>query len=181
MSFNQQYFLPVSAFPNSNVPRQFEYLSADTLATITAADYFLDTYMALLAGDLIMVFAAGATTPTVVVVTAASVSTVTVSVGGSQTMIVSGAVTPGITELLLNDTTPLIAATIADAKAHQGLFIVKQIDAGTAGHTLTLTSGTLNGTNNVATLNAANEALVVWFDSLGNGTIVENVGSVAIS
>jgi len=71
--------------------------------------------------------------------------------------------------------------TIADAINHQGIFIVKQTSSGTNGHTLTLTSGTFDGTNNVATFNAVNEALIVYFDSAGDGTIVENVGSVVIS
>jgi len=93
----------------------------------------------------------------------------------------SGAVTAGVQSVELNTAAGAIAATIADASTHQGLFIVKQTDAGTDGHTLTLTAGTWDGTNNVATLDAQNEALIVYFDSAGNGTIVENVGSVALS
>jgi hypothetical protein len=83
----------------------------------------------------------------------------------------------------INHATVVVAATIADAKAHQGsLFVVKNTSAsGTAAHTLTLTVGTFDGTNDVATLNAPNECLAVWFDSAGNGTIIENVGSVALS
>ena len=89
-------------------------------------------------------------------------------------------VTAGVQSVELNNTTQM-TATIADAANHQGLFICKQTDAGTAGHTLTLTSGTFDGTNNVATFDAQNEALVVYFDSNGDGTIIENVGSVALS
>lgn len=100
----------------------------------------------------------------------------------AQELTVSGAVTAGVEAVELNDTTTPIAATIADAANHAGLFIVKDTSAsGTAAHTLTLTAGTFDGTNNVATLNAPNEALVVYFDSAGNGTIVENVGTVALS
>ena len=74
-----------------------------------------------------------------------------------------------------------IDLTIADATNHPGLFIVKHTSSSNGqSHTLTLTSGTFNGTNDVALLNAANEALVVFFDSAGNGTIVENVGSVSL-
>lgn len=99
-----------------------------------------------------------------------------------QELTATGAVTAGVQSVELNHASTVIAATIADASNHQGLFIVKDTSAsGTAAHTLTLTSGTFDGTNNVATLNAPNEALVVYFDSAGNGTIVENVGAVALS
>jgi len=101
---------------------------------------------------------------------------------GSQELTATGTVDPGISSVELNHATVVVAATIADATDHTGLFIVKNTSAsGTAAHTLTLTSGTFDGTNNVATLNAPNEALVVYFDSAGNGTIVENVGVVALS
>jgi hypothetical protein len=99
-----------------------------------------------------------------------------------QTMTVSGAVTAGVQSLQLNHATVVIAATIADAANHPGLFVVKDLSAtGTAAHTLTLTAGTFNGTNNVATFNARDEALIVYFDSVGRGAIVANIGSVALS
>jgi len=94
----------------------------------------------------------------------------------------NGTVTAGIQSVELNHATVLAAATIADASNHQGLFVVKNTSAsGTAAHTLTLTTGTFNGTNNVATLDAPNECLVVYFDSAGNGTVVENVGTIVLS
>lgn len=100
----------------------------------------------------------------------------------TQELTATGAVTAGVQSVELNHASVVIAATIADAAAHQGIFHVKDTSAtGTAAHTLTLTSGTFNGTNNVATFNALNEALVVYFDSAGNGTVLENVGSVALS
>lgn len=99
-----------------------------------------------------------------------------------QELTATGAVTAGVQSLELNHDSTVVEATIADAAAHAGLFIVKDTSAsGTAAHTLTLTSGTFDGTNSVATLNAPDEALVVYFDSAGNGTIVENVGAVALS
>ena len=99
-----------------------------------------------------------------------------------QELTATGAVTAGVQSIELSHPSTIIAATIADASNHQGLLIVKNTSAsGTAAHTLTLTAGTFNGTNNVATLNAPNEALVVYIDSAGDGTIVENVGSVALS
>ena len=99
-----------------------------------------------------------------------------------QELTVTGAVTAGVQAVELNHASTVIEATIADAANHQGLFVVKDTSAtGTAAHTLTLTAGTFDGTNNVATLNALNECLIVYFDSAGNGTIVENVGSVGLS
>lgn len=94
----------------------------------------------------------------------------------------NGTITAGIQSVELNHISTIAAATIADASNHQGLFIVKDTSAsGTIAHTLTLTAGTFDGTNNKATLNAPNEALVVYFDSSGDGTIVENVGAVALA
>jgi hypothetical protein len=101
---------------------------------------------------------------------------------GSVDMVASAAVSENIQSVELNHATVLVAAVIADASDHQGLLIVKNTSSGgTVAHTLTLTVGTFNGTNNVATLNAPNEALVVFIDSAGNGTIVENVGAVVLS
>lgn len=99
-----------------------------------------------------------------------------------QELTVTGAVTAGVKSVELNHATVVVEATVADAANHQGLFIVKNTSAtGTAAHTLTLTAGTFNGTATVATLNAPNECLVVYFDSNGDGTIVENVGSVGLA
>ena len=62
------------------------------------------------------------------------------------------------------------------------LVIIKNTSAsGTQAHTVTLSQGTWDGSNTVVTLNAANECIMCMFDMAGNGTIVENVGSVALS
>ena len=100
-----------------------------------------------------------------------------------QELTASGAVTAGVQSVELNHTSVTIAATIADAANHQGLFIAKATtEPGVAAdHTLTLTAGTFDGTNNVATFADINDALIVYFDSAGAGTIIENVGSVALS
>lgn len=99
-----------------------------------------------------------------------------------QELTATAAVTAGVQSLELNHASVAVAATIANAANHPGLFIVKDTSAtGTAAHTLTLTAGTFNGTNNVATLNARDECLVVYFDSTGRGTVIVNVGSVALS
>ena len=82
--------------------------------------------------------------------------------------------------LQLNNATTSIAVTI-DAPKPGWLLVISQRDAGTVGHTVTLTSGTFDGTNDVATLNAQNETLVLLGVSLTRFVVVENIGSVALS
>ena len=71
------------------------------------------------------------------------------------------------------------AATIADFADHEGIFSIRCATAPGAGsHTVTLTSGTFNGTNNVASLNATTDHLIVSVDSSGTGTVIANNGVV---
>lgn len=92
----------------------------------------------------------------------------------------TAAVGAGVRVLELNHASVVIAATWTVVP--NTLFIVKDTSAtGTAAHTLTLTGGTFNGTNTIATLNARDEALVVWFDSAGRGSVIVNLGSVGLS
>jgi len=181
MAFDQTYFLPVSAMANSNAPRQYIYKEdTDAIATIKASGYFDNTYGNLAAGDIIHVV--NGSEYYKLVVSAVTSGVVTTQLQTSQELTVTGTVTAGVQSVELNHATVAVAATIADTLNHPGLFVVKDTSAsGTAAHTLTLTSGTFDGTNSVATLNAPNECLVVWFDSAGNGTIVENVGTVVLS
>lgn len=114
--------------------------------------------------------------------TATELNRVADQTGAIQTLTASGAVTAGVRALNLNHATVVIAATIADAAAHAGFFAVTDTSAsGTAAHTVTLTSGTWNGTNTIATLNAPAESLLVFFNESGVGTIIVNTGSVALS
>lgn len=99
-----------------------------------------------------------------------------------QELTASGAVTAGVQSIELNHASTPIAATIANLANHPGLLVIKDTSAtGTAGHTVTLTAGTFDGTNTVATLNARDEMLVVYVDSAGRGQVVANVGSVGLS
>ena len=119
---------------------------------------------------------------TAIAATAAEINNVADVRARVQTLTASGAVTPGVQLLLLNHATEIVAATIATTIAHPGFFVVKNISAtGTAAHTVTITTGTWNGTNKVIALNLLNEAIIIYFDAAGNGTIVENVGAVALS
>jgi hypothetical protein len=92
----------------------------------------------------------------------------------------SGAIAPSASHVALNNAGAAIAATIAAPAAGRRLTIV-QTDAGTQGHTVTLTSGTYDGTTTIATFNAQHEALVLEGVSVDRFIIVENVGAVALS
>ena len=83
----------------------------------------------------------------------------------------------------LNHASTVIAITKIDGADYAGQVVsVKDTSAsGTAAHTVTLASGTWNGTNTVVTLNAPDECIVVIFDSAGDGTVLVNIGSVALS
>jgi len=95
----------------------------------------------------------------------------------------ANAITAGVQSVELDNDTTAIAATIADAADHQGVFHVKAISepAGGQDHTVTLTSGTWDGTNTIATFADILDALVVYFDSNGDGTVLANAGSVVLS
>lgn len=70
---------------------------------------------------------------------------------------------------------------VIDAPKVGWLLVIAQKDAGTQAHTVTLTSGTWDGSNTIITLNAANEAIVVLGVSATRFVILENIGSVALS
>jgi hypothetical protein len=80
----------------------------------------------------------------------------------------------------LNHATVKIEATIPRPTPGR-ILVITQIDTGTVGHTVTLTSGTFDGTNNTATLNAQYEALVLLGISNKRFLILKNYGSVALS
>lgn len=102
--------------------------------------------------------------------------------GPVQTLTVSGAITPGIQSIELNHASVAVETTIASLLNHPGLLVIKDNSAsGTTAHKVTVTTGTLNGTNKVATLNAPGEQLVLYIDSAGNGAVVLNAGAVVFS
>lgn len=162
----------------------FIYRDGDDKAAVTATDYFSNgDALGMVVGDVVHhIDTTNNKSNRLVVSAVTSGGAATVDDALNQELTASGAVTPGVSSVELNHASVAVAATIATSLDHQGLFVVKDTSAsGTAAHTLTLTAGTFDGTNNVATLNAPNECLVVWFDSSGDGTIVENVGTVALS
>jgi len=167
----------------SNGRAVWSYVSEDSIAVVGVAGYFSNgDDLGMKVGDVIYVTnstTGGTTMSFVSAVTTGGAASIS---GGSQNLGTAGAavVTPGIQTVTISQATQ-VTATIAEAGLHAGLFTVEQTGSGTAGHTLTLTSGTFDGTNNTATLNAVNEKLVVLFDDAGNGTIIVNTGAVALS
>jgi len=162
----------------------FIYKSADTIGDVLAVDYISDGFdLGLKVGDIVFVIDSTNTKVDRAVVSAVTTDgAATLSINETQELTASGAVTPGITILELNHISVIIAATVADAAAHAGLFIINDTSAsGTAAHTVTLTAGTFDGSNTIATLNAPGEQLTVFFDDAGNGIIIQNTGAVALS
>lgn len=78
------------------------------------------------------------------------------------------------------DSATSLAVTSSTATAGR-LLIVTQKDTGTAGHTLTLSGCTFDGTNTIATFNAPGETLVLFALSSTRYAIILNLGSVALS
>jgi hypothetical protein len=160
------------------------YKDGDDKAAVTAADYISNgDDLGMVVGDrVIHIDETNSITNDLAVSAVTAGGAATLDDALVQELTETGAVTPGVSSVELNHATVAVAATAADSLDHQGLLVIKNTSAsGTAAHTFTFTSGTLDGTNSTATLNAPNEALVVWIDSAGNGTIVENVGTVALS
>lgn len=163
--------------------RIWSYKSADTIATVSAANYFADARLkGMQPGDMVIVVVTSSGVPVatkIITIGAVGASGATMT-GGTQELTASGAVLPGTSVLELNHATVVIAATYAVVP--NSTLIVKDTSAtGTAAHTLTLTGGTFNGTNTIATLNARDEFLMVHFDSAGRGQVIANVGAVALS
>lgn len=101
--------------------------------------------------------------------------------GTTQELTVTGAIDSDKHVIKLTHASGAIAATIADMATHgPGLVVITDTTTG-ATHTVTLTVGTFDGTNDVATFNAAGETLVVQVDEDGNGIVVSNIGGVALS
>jgi hypothetical protein len=92
----------------------------------------------------------------------------------------TGAIPAGTQATELNHASVIIAATYTVEP--NTIRIFKDTSAtGTAAHTVTLTGGTFNGTNTIATFNARDDFIMIHFDSAGRGSVIANVGSVAFS
>lgn len=157
--------------------------STDDFETVTANGYITNgDDLGMKVGDQILVIDSDTGASRFTSVAAVTDGGAADLAGEQQELTATAAVNAGAQIVELNHASVVIAATIADFAAHQGIFIVKNTSAsGTAAHTLTLTAGTFDGTNTVATLNAPAELLIVFVDGGGDGTIIQNTGSVALS
>ena len=102
------------------------------------------------------------------------------NVGVVQAITANGAIAATTELATLNKADGALAVTIAAPSAGRFL-VITQLDAGTHGHTVTLTSGTYDGTNLKATFNAAGKSLVLYGVSATRFLIVANIGSVALA
>lgn len=173
----------VSQRVGSAAGARWMYYSTDAFETVAATDYFSNgSDLGMVAGDIVDVVDTAKVVSRSAVVTAVTAGGAATIAGGTMALTASGAVTAGKGKVTLNHASVVIAATIADFAKHQGIFTVSDTSgSGTAAHTLTLTAGTFDGTSTIATLNAPGERLTVLVDGSGNGTILENTGSVALS
>lgn len=154
-----------SAASGASVP--LTYL--DTDGTLTAnSDTKVSTQKAIktYVGNFVDTFVGGSIDPTGLVFTATEVTA-------------SGAL-PGFSYIQLNKADGALAMTSLYPTPGRFLVIV-QTDAGTSGHTVTLTSGTFDGTNDTATFDAQGEALVLFGISDSRYAILANIGSVGLS
>lgn len=156
--------------------------SSDIETTPTVADY-IKTARSLAKEkwiSLTNLFASppaiGATTPAAVTSTINTSKQILVT----ETELTGSGAISGQSIVALNKSGGSIAATIA-APTAGWLLVIYQKDSGTASHTVTLTSGTYNGSNTVATFNAQNECLVLFGVSATRFVILENLGSVGLS
>ena len=95
----------------------------------------------------------------------------------------SGAIAATDSVAILASSTPATTMVMTIAAPAAGrVLVITQDDAGTAGHTVTLTAGNWNGgANTIATFDARNETLLVVGLSTTRFLIISNTGSVAIS
>lgn len=99
-----------------------------------------------------------------------------------QELTATGAITITNGTVKLNHASTIIEATLPAPTAGDELLIVNSSASGTAAHTVTLPSGvTFDGTNNTATLNAPDEAILIRALLATRWYIIVNNGSVAFS
>lgn len=101
----------------------------------------------------------------------------------TQALTATGAVTITSGLLTLNHASTIIAATMTTAPTAGDLLVIINTSAsGTAAHTVKTPSGvTFDGTNNTATLNAPDEALILVATSATRWRILVNLNAVAFS
>jgi len=99
---------------------------------------------------------------------------------GTKTYTASGAIRAS--GLVILNNTSKIELTLEAPKGAGQLLCIVQIDAGTAGHTVTVPSGvTWDGTNDVATFDAAGELLLLVSSSATRWHVIANPSTITFS
>jgi hypothetical protein len=184
MAYNPNGLSLVSQRVGAAVGSVWVYASTDPIGVTLAANYFAGAkHYGVQEGEPVTIIDTTNGVSAQAYFSAVGAAHATASINRIQTLTETDPVDPGVQILNLAHNSVVIAATLADTRAHAGkLFIIRNTSAsGTAAHTVTITTGTFDGTNKVATLNAPGEQLVVQFDDAGNGVIVQNTGSVGLS
>lgn len=104
-----------------------------------------------------------------------------VEMRSSVTLIASGAIAADKHLINVAHGTVAVLATIADFADHAGgLVVISNTSAsGVVAHTVTLTAGTFDGTNNKITLDAPGESITVFVKADGNGFLIRNSTTLA--
>src|ERR1019366_7083115 len=100
--------------------------------------------------------------------------TTTDSLDTAATMTASADTFPAATLVKLNSTTPAIIKSFAIEQGKTR--VITQMDAGTAGHVITMTGGTFDGTNNTATFGGQYQSISVYGVAAGKGLLLANQG-----
>lgn len=182
MAFTAKNLTALGVAGNNKI---FTYKTTDAASVVEVANYFLNAYGSLTIGDKIIAnmntitefkeYFVSAVSSTAVTITSATTNNVSI-----QELTASGAVRPGVRQVELNHISVAVVATMV-APTSGSLSVKNTSASGTESHTLTLSGGTWDGTTTIVTLNAGDEFILTEFDSAGNGTTIENVGSVALS
>jgi hypothetical protein len=154
------------------------------LALVASAENYVEVNDAGVISANATAFTAGYTPLYVVTTSATIVTGVEDHRGGArpfrtQAMTANGAILE-TSDFVTLSKSGVLAATIAAPRAGR-LLVIQQIDAGTDGHTVTLTAGTFDETATIATFNADNEMLVLYGVSATRFVVIENIGAVALS
>ncbi len=98
----------------------------------------------------------------------------------APTATANGAIRDDVDFVSLDHASVIIAATIAAPRARRFL-VIRHGGLGTVAHTVTLAAGTWDGSATILTLNAADEAVVVYGVSATRFLVLENLGGVVLS
>lgn len=95
-----------------------------------------------------------------------------------QDITTTGTAILGTTSVVALDKSDGVLASTLAAPSTGRYLIITQYDSGTSGHTVTLGSGTFDGTNTIATFNAKGDTLVLLGLTAASFLVLQNTGVV---